>query len=102
MVCGADVIDMLLGGTPEEVPENYISGSPINLLPFGVPQRLITGVHDLVVPPETSRAYVAAAKKAGDDIIAVTLNGASHFEPIVPTSKVWPEVQKIILSLIVE
>jgi ketosteroid isomerase-like protein len=98
-VCGGDVVDQLLGGSPDQVPGHYAAGSPIRLLPLGVPQRLITGVDDPAVPPHNADAYATAAKEAGDDAKAVTLDGAAHFEPIVPGTDVWPDVQSTILRL---
>jgi acetyl esterase/lipase len=50
-VCHGPVIERLLGGTPESVPERYAQASPIELLPFGVPQVLIIGSEDGAVPP---------------------------------------------------
>lgn len=98
-VCGGDVIDQLLGGSPEGVPGHYEAGAPLRLLPLGVPQRLITGADDPAVPPIYAEAYAEAAKKAGDDVLALTLDGAAHFETIVPGTDVWPEVQSEILEL---
>ncbi len=101
-VCGGDVIDQLLGGSPDEVPDHYAAGSPIQMLPLGVPQRLITGVDDPAVPPTYAETYAAAATKAGDDAVALILDGAAHFEAIVPGTDVWPEVQAEILGLFEE
>jgi acetyl esterase/lipase len=98
-VCGGDVIDQLLGGSPDELPGHYEAGAPIRLLPLGVPQRLITGVDDPAVPPTYAETYAAAASEAGDDVEAITLEGAAHFETIVPGTEVWPEVQSEILGL---
>jgi acetyl esterase/lipase len=98
-VCGGDVIDELMGGSPEEVPGHYAAGSPFRLLPLGVPQRLLTGVDDLAVPAHFADSYAAAAVKAGDDATAVSLAGAAHFEVIVPGTNVWSEVESTILSL---
>ena len=98
-VCGGDVVDKLMGGSPEEVPGNYAAGSPVRLLPLGVPLRLLTGVDDPAVPPRFSNAFAAAAMEAGDKVTAVTLEGAAHFEAIVPGTDVWPDVRSIILSL---
>jgi acetyl esterase/lipase len=98
-ICGGDVIDQLMGGSPEEVPGHYTTGTPIRMLPLGVPQRLLTGADDPAVPPRFADAYAAAAVEAGDDVTAVTLEGASHFEVIVPGTDVWFEVRSTILSL---
>ncbi len=98
-VCGGDVIDELVGGSPAEVADNYAAGSPIHLLPLGVPQRLLTGRADQAVAPQFGDAYARRATEAGDDAEAVTLEGSAHFEVIVPGSSVWPEVRRTILDL---
>jgi acetyl esterase/lipase len=98
-VCGGDVIDDLVGGSPDEVSENYAAGSPIQLLPLGVPQRLLTGNADESVPPWLGNAYAIEARRAGDDVEAVTLDGSAHFEIIAPGSVVWDEVRRTILEM---
>ena len=98
-VCGEDVIDQLLGGPPDQVPGHYEAGAPFRMLPLGVPQRLITGADDPAVPPVFAETYAAAAKEAGDDVLALTLEGAAHFETTVPGTDVWPVVQSEILGL---
>ena len=98
-VCGGDVIDQLMGGSPEEVPAHYAAGAPVRLLPFGVPVRLMTGVDDPAVTPRFADAFAAAVMEAGDDVTAVTLEGASHFEAVVPGTDVWFEVRSTILAL---
>jgi len=57
----------LLGGTPQEQPERYLQASPIGLQPLGVPERLLHGAKDDVVPIEMSRRFQAAAAAAGDE-----------------------------------
>ncbi|WP_233192848.1 alpha/beta hydrolase [Sporosarcina sp. P29] len=47
----------LLGGTPLEVPERYEQASPIRLLPLGVPQVLIHGALDNIIPIGISQGY---------------------------------------------
>jgi acetyl esterase/lipase len=56
-------------------------GAPRRLLPLGVPQVLVHGTADDVVPFEQSRAYASAA---GAEARLVPLDGAGHFEPIDP------------------
>ena len=90
----------LLGGTPAEVPDRYDKASPIELLPLGVPQRLVHGVTDPVVPFEMSEKYRKAASAAGDDAKLVALPGAGHFELINPRSKEWREVEAVVKDLL--
>jgi pimeloyl-ACP methyl ester carboxylesterase len=98
-VCGTPVIEQLLGGTPQAVPDRYAQASPLELLPFGARQVLIVGADDGVMPPRARDAYVAAATKAGDQAESITVAGAGHFETIAPTSAAWPLVRDKILEL---
>jgi acetyl esterase/lipase len=81
-----------LGGSPDEVPEYYQKASPMELLPAGVPVRLIHGSRDEIVPPEISERYARAASAAGDDVEVISLEGAGHNEVRDPQSAQWPEV----------
>ena len=81
---GRGAVAEFLGGSPEEVPERYDRASPIELLPLGVPQRLLHGDLDDTVPLGMSRDYQAAAQAKGDDAVLLALAGAGHFELIDP------------------
>jgi acetyl esterase/lipase len=98
-ICGSNVIDALMGGAPSAVADRYAQGSPIELLPFGVPQVLIVGARDGVMPPAARQAYASAAIKAGDEVDVIEVPGG-HFEVIAPTSDAWPTVRDKILSLV--
>lgn len=95
-----NAVASFLGGSPKEVPDRYREASPLELLPLGVPQRLVHGAKDDVVPYEISASYAKAAKAAGDDVDLVTLPEAGHFELIDPRSAEWPHIQQTILSLL--
>jgi len=62
-------------------PEHYADGSPLELLPLGVPQIVIHGTADDSVPFEMSERYVGAA---GGEAELVVLHGTGHFELIDP------------------
>ncbi len=94
-VCG-DAVSQLVGG----VEERYAQASPMELLPLGVPTRLIHGVGDRIVPPEYSRDYAAAARKKGDDVSAKMVTNAGHFEVIDPASSAWKTVESTVLELL--
>lgn len=81
--CNASV-DKLLDGTPQEQPRRYAETSPLARLPLGVPQVLVQGALDTIVPPAGAQAYVEAAVRAGDAASLVLLPEAGHFEPAVP------------------
>jgi pimeloyl-ACP methyl ester carboxylesterase len=78
-------------------PEHYGNGSPLELLPLGVPQILIHGTVDESVPHEMSERYVEAA---GGEAELVTLDGAGHFEPIDPQARVFAETLAAVRRLV--
>jgi acetyl esterase/lipase len=94
---GGGVVRELLGGSPEEVADRYKAASPIERLPLAVPQRLIHGTEDDIVPIEISERYV---KAAGAQARLIKLEGADHFAPIDPRSKEWRVVEETVLSLL--
>jgi acetyl esterase/lipase len=75
---GRGAVVELLGGRPPDVPERYDDASPWEQLPLGVPQVLVHGLDDTVVPPEMSEQYVARAQAVGDDARYVPVHGIGH------------------------
>lgn len=98
-VCG-DAIPRLLGGAPGERRERVRQISPIELLPLGVPQRLVCGALDALVPNELSRRYEAAARSAGDSVALEMVPGVGHFELVAPSSPAWPAVKAAVAALL--
>lgn len=88
------VVRELLGGTPEQIPQRYDAASPRELLPISVPQRLLHGTADTVVPFDMSQRF---AKASGNSKL-IPLPGAGHVDLIDPQSRVWPTVQKAIIE----
>ena len=54
-----------------------------------MPQLLVHGARDEIVPVSMSRAYAEAAREAGDDVTLEVLDEDGHFEHIDPTSRAW-------------
>jgi acetyl esterase/lipase len=96
----SNVVEEFLGGSPAQMPERYRAGSPMEMVPLGVKQRVIHGDRDDVVPIAMSRAYVAAARVRGDDATLTELEGAGHFELIDPRTGVWARVRDTIIGLL--
>jgi len=90
----------LLGGSPQEHPERYRQASPMELLPLGVPERLLHGTRDDVVPIEISRRFQAAAAAAGDNTRLIELPDAGHFDLIDPRTHAWGSVEAAVLDLV--
>jgi acetyl esterase/lipase len=99
-VCGDPVITQLMGGSPIEVPDRYRAASPARLLPIGVRQVVITGAHDRIVPAALGRTYEETARAHGDDVTALVVPDAAHFEVIAPGSTAWPVVGNAVLSIL--
>jgi len=97
---GHGIVNRLMGGTPEEHPDRYNAGSPIELLPTGARQVLVHGTADDTVPVSQSKAYVEKAEKLGDRPTLVKLDGIGHYELIDPESEAWPTLSNAVLSLL--
>jgi dipeptidyl aminopeptidase/acylaminoacyl peptidase len=94
------VVSDFLGGSPEDVPDRYAAASPIEQLPFGIPQKLIHGTLDRNVPFEISRRFAEAAKARGDNAELVAAEGAGHFELIDPRTAEFKLVQQAAADLL--
>ncbi|HET6872362.1 MAG TPA: alpha/beta hydrolase [Sporolactobacillaceae bacterium] len=90
----------LLGGRPEDVPQRYQEGSPVQNVPLGLPQVLIHGALDVNVPVGMSAYYADKAKKTGDQVTFVELPLTEHFKVIDPKSDVWPTIFSETLQLL--
>lgn len=86
---GADAVASLLGGHWEGHAERYAQASPAELLPLGVPQVLVHGLDDTVVPPSMSENYQLRAAKLGDPVSYVPVEATAHRDLIDPASRAW-------------
>ena len=98
-VCG-DAIPQLLGGPPQDHADRLGQSSPIELVPLGVPVRLVCGARDPIVPIDQARSYEAAARRAGDTVVVEVVEGAGHFELVDPRSSAWPVVREAVRALL--
>jgi dipeptidyl aminopeptidase/acylaminoacyl peptidase len=97
---GNGVVASLMGGTPEQYPERFDAGSPIELLPSGSRQVLIHGTDDDIVPVSQSAKFVERAEQLGDRPTLVKLKGVGHFELIDPESDAWSTVARAVLPVL--
>src|SRR5665213_2705908 len=94
------VVAQFMGGAPDAAPDRYASGDPYTLLPLGVPQILIHGTDDEIIPYAIAERYAARAASLGDQVELITMPGMDHFELIDPRSAAWPMVRQAALSLL--
>ncbi len=94
----SDALLAVMGGRPDDAPNNYASGSPRELLPLAKPQAIIVGNEDTAIL-ENARAYAGAAKALGDEASLTVLPDAGHFEIVSVQSPAWRQVQRSLLDL---
>jgi pimeloyl-ACP methyl ester carboxylesterase len=85
---GSGAVQALLGGEPGDHPDRYAVASPAALVPLGIPQLLLHGAGDEIVPPSQSSGYASGARAEGDDVELVVLE-ADHFAVIDPAHAAW-------------
>lgn len=90
---GDGAVRDFVGGGPEECGERYAEASPMDLLPIGVPQVLVHGTEDAVVPFALSERFVEASGNAE----LVALPGAGHLGVIDPLAEEWGVVLRSIV-----
>ena len=90
---GPETIDAISGGE-----DLYAMTSPAAMLPLHVPQIIVSGSEDDVVPPRFGVAYGAAAKAAGDKVDIMDIDGADHMDFINPESPAWKQVKAALLE----
>jgi len=97
---GGAATERFLGGHWDQREERYRCSSPMALLPIGVPQVLVHGTKDTVVPPSMSEKYEIAATKHGDAARYIPVDGAGHREMIDPLGIGWAtavtELQRLV------
>ncbi len=86
------IFKLLVGQTGELLNERISQVSPIEMLPLGVKQIIITGDNDKGVPPQLGEDYIKTAQKKGDDATFMLAKDAGHYEALAPNSHVWPMV----------
>ncbi|MEH3159743.1 MAG: alpha/beta hydrolase [Sphingomonas taxi] len=92
--CGTEVIATLVGDRPDP----YADTSIPRLLPLGVPQTLVNGRDDRIVPDRFSTDYRAQATAAGDAVTLHILPDTGHVELIAPGSPAWEQARSLILA----
>ena len=98
--CGeARAVDQLVATAARSPDDAFADTSPAALLPIGVPQIIISGALDPVVPAEFGRHYGKMAVAAGDKIEEMTIANAGHIELIDPASAAFEQVRSAIESL---
>ncbi|HLK45148.1 MAG TPA: prolyl oligopeptidase family serine peptidase, partial [Acidimicrobiales bacterium] len=86
---GHGAVQRLMGGEPHALVDRYRDASLLDALPLGLPQVLVHGSADDVVPPAMAVAYAARARASGDAVEVLLIDGADHMSMIDPRSPAW-------------
>lgn len=89
LIGGDKLVPAFLGGMPDQVPDRYRIASPIASLPIGTTVTAIHGDADKTVSINQSKAYVDAARAAGDPADLIVLPGAGHSDFVDRGSTAW-------------
>ncbi len=81
-----------MGDERSDAPAAYAGASPLRLVPLGVPQLLVHGEADSMVPADMSRAYTERARAAGDPVTLVLRSSDGHNVHLDPGSVAWAAV----------
>ena len=95
--CG-NVIDKLMGGSPEQFPERYDAASPVELPATGLPQILIGGNLDAGFGDGAFRYHAVASDPT--EVVLREIPGAGHFEVIAPRTPAGREVREELKKLL--
>ncbi len=80
--CGTEVIARLTNGHFEDT-------SVPRLGPLGVPQVLVNGSRDKIIPTAYADLYAARMRKKGDEVRVRLIDNSGHIELIAPESSAW-------------
>ncbi|HEY5143136.1 MAG TPA: alpha/beta hydrolase [Solirubrobacteraceae bacterium] len=86
------IVNALLGGTPEEVPERYAAANPQRRAGLPTPMLLVHGQDDRTLTVRQSVEYVEAADAAGGPARLAALPHAAHRDHVDPRSPAWQVV----------
>lgn len=93
--CGTDVIARLVGDPGPARPDVYADTSVPRLLPIGIPQDLVNGREDAIIPYRLATDYIA---KAGAEATLHTVSDTGHVELITPGTAAWSTAKRLIAT----
>ncbi len=94
--CGTDVVARLTGSPSPARADVFADTSVPRLLPLGVPQHLVNGENDRIIPMRLGTGYEAQARAKGDRVALHRVAATGHVELIAPESAAWAQTVKLI------
>ncbi len=91
---GGGAAQALMGGSPEQLPERYAVGDPLELLPVAMPGLIVHGTDDRTVSVKLSRHYLERARATGSPVELLEIAGeaGAHRAHIDPRGEAWAAV----------
>ena len=99
-VCGAPVVEQLLGGGPANLAARYREASATGLLPIATKQELLIASRANESWIGAIRSYAATAEKAGDSVVVTMMENSGHFDGLNPKAPAWATVLASVRSII--
>ncbi|MEP7270047.1 MAG: alpha/beta hydrolase [Acidobacteriota bacterium] len=93
-------VGKLMQGSVAERGSVYDLASPLALLPLKVPQVIVQGDSDRIIPSAMASSYVEAARQKGDAVKLVMIEKAGHFELVDPQTLAWTRIKEEILLMV--
>lgn len=91
--CGTSVVQKLVGTGR---PDPYADTSVPRLFPLGVPQTLVNGREDRIIPYRMATDYIARAQASGDRVELITVPSTGHVELVAPGTAAWTGAKRVI------
>ena len=70
------------------------------MVPFGVPQTLVIGEFDSIVPKSQAEGFAEAALQMGDPVAVTKILGAGHFELVDPSHGGFKIIREAVLEAV--
>ncbi|MFC3580341.1 alpha/beta hydrolase family protein [Sphingomonas hylomeconis] len=96
--CGTEVVGDLLGKPTPARPDIYRDTSVPRLLPLRVPQDLVNGREDRIIPMRLATGYTAQARKAGDQAVLHIVPDTGHVELVAPDTEAWRKTKALLAA----
>lgn len=94
--CGTDVVAKLTGAPAPDHADVFADTSIPRLLPLGVPQDLVNGEDDRIIPMRLGTGYTAQARAKGDRVTLHRVPATGHVELVAPESAAWAQTVTLI------
>jgi len=101
LVCADGVVNKLIDWEKRKGEEPFMDTSPIEIIPGNIPQILVHGVYDPIVPPFLGYAYKQKSQELNENVRVKIILAAGHFEVIAPWTDAWEEILVEIKQLLI-